>query len=522
MWTASLPTTSYQSVAYAPYVRLEATSDTVSRVNTTTDASAAGEPEAWKGRCFGSAGPTPDSYMVLTMGKLVGKGGKFVTATDEAQTFSKTGIVSVNVRIRAGIGTSTGPYASQIAPFPIPSVEAAGQPVPDGLLAATDSDGYLEFDFTINGADVDAMIADPTMCPRKTCELDDPRTYYNKSAWFPMTEESTDSLGAVNEHSTVDASKLSKFGMWNLCSTGNSGAVGMISLLPVGMQRGVPWDTLRFHTYDSGTDLPDWLILDLIAPYYSSPISFRNSTAGKINLNSRIYPDDSAVFSPPKRIKPLQALLANMPNGAEAATALSDWQSSTNAFDYVGRITEVPGVADESYGDLDFDKEVILRNLAGMMTTQSNVFGVWGAAQTIKKSPKSQAYGTFEEGDMIVGEKRFYAVVERYVWSGRDGTPGNGAVDADAAYSKLAKSKKDTTTSPGMPPTDGLTSKGIFSGRVKTSDPLFQWPPIDGPHAPKLDPLHGTADYTATSAESANNPLAAFMKYRIIYFTYID
>jgi len=540
-WTAPSATSGYQTRSYAPYVKAVVTGPGVNITNIAKD----GSTITFAGQTLKTVGPSLDGYTVMALGRTVKKtSGEFTTSSGSPQLFSRANTYTVTVQMRSGIGdNSQGLLASQMAPFPIPSAQAAAT-LPPGLTTGNDSDGYLEFTLTISGADVQDILDGITPQPTLTCELNDPRTYYNKSAWQTMTAPATNTLGFANQHLTADASKLSKFAMWNLYGSGTGGALGMIAFAPTGMQRGVAWDTLQLHSYSAGSnEVPDWVVLDLLAPYYaprnypdSAPvpvalrgtpnlnavISLRNSTAGKINLNSRIYPSSSPVFTPPARVKPLQALLANMPNGSSAAAALANWQTDSQYFDYVGRICDVPGVADGAQGPTDFEKEVILRNLAGMMATQSNVFGIWGAAQTVKKRAGSTNFGEFESGDLVTGEKRFYAVVERYVWTGRDGVGGNGAVDGTGNYSALAKGAA-TARYPFLPPTSGYNGFDIFSGKVKTSDPSYVWPPVDGPQAPQLDStVHGTVAFTSSTLEAANNPLAAPIKYRIIYFTYLD
>ena len=89
---------------------------------------------------------------------------------------------------------------------------------------------------------------------------------------------------------------------------------------------------------------------------------------------------------------------------------------------------------------LPWDKEsLLLRNMAGCLTTKSNTFGVWGVAQAIKKSAKNTNGGKFEAGDQVLGEKRFYALIERYVWPGRDGMPGNAHVSNAGTWDRLAQ-----------------------------------------------------------------------------------
>jgi hypothetical protein len=479
---------------------------------------------------------------------------------NDRSSFPRSGAYTVKVKLIVGFKSTNGHFFYQRAPFEVPIEQAAGTQV-DGTVTTipTDlqpssgdsSEVVFDFEFQIANGDIQSIMNGTMSFPRQSYELEDPRTYYYKSAWTHQVGGGT--LGQKNtsqlpgpQRAPIDiASNLSKFAMWNVLGTDNSGAVGMLSFTPTGMQRGKQWETLRFHQHDRLDSLPDWLVLDLVAPSFEAPISARNSTAGKVNLNSRIYPDNSSVFRPPARTKPIEALFKNMPNGAEAAQSVNSWQSSTQGFDYIGRVSEVSEVADSSHGELDFDKEVMLRNLAGMMTTQSNVFSVWGVAQTVKKRSTNVDDGVFEPGDLVTGEKRFHAIVERYVWPGIDGVPGYAEIDQSGKYNGLASggnSGNDTPFVPGMPPTLGLgAAKKIFPelnsvplgefDRVKTSDPTYVWPKIDGPHSPPFgqgginvvsSASHGTVEYKQTTAEEAKNPLAAFMKYKIIQFTYLD
>ena len=73
---------------------------------------------------------------------------------------------------------------------------------------------------------------------------------------------------------------------------------------------------------------------------------------------------------------------------------------------------------------------------------------MWGVAQTVKKKTTNTLYGTFEQGDIVTGEKRFEAVVERYVWPGNDAISGQGHVNGSGSYDQLSSSAPN----PGYPP----------------------------------------------------------------------
>jgi hypothetical protein len=186
-------------------------------------------------------------------------------------------------------------------------------------------------------------------------------------------------------------------------------------------------------------------------------------------------------------------------------------------YDYPGEICEILGVADS--GATDWDKELLVRNLASELTTKTNVFSVWGVVQTVKKNPANTSatkQGTFETksggaaaDDIVTGEKRFEAIVERYIWPGKEGSPGNANVDATGRYNQTSSSQ----TKPGFAPP--------YSGGT--------WEPIDGPNIPTYpagahtDPWVKTApNYSSTGIDAANNPAGAVMKYRLIYFRYLS
>ena len=144
----------------------------------------------------------------------------------------------------------------------------------------------------------------------------------------------------------------------------------------------------------------------------------------------------------------------------------------------------MPGIADSSSGSSEWEGEALVRNLASLITTRSNAFSVWGVAQTITKRSGNTQYAAFQSGDLVTGEKRFHAIVERYVWPGVDGVAGNAQVDSGGAYNQLGSTALLGSTSNTMEATDPVTKPDLF----------FQ----------------------------AYNPKAAVMKYRVVYFEYLN
>jgi hypothetical protein len=293
--------------------------------------------------------------------------------------------------------------------------------------------------------------------------------------------------------------------------------IGLLSCLSTGIQSGSSWRTLRFQS--TPDDPPDWLLLDLFAvpfnrvtfvtnqkyvPASPPPLTYMNSTAGKININTVISPSDFNLL-PGARDVPLKALLHNMyrpqvgnsvpPQPDETvlfdniATYLNG--KASHVFDYAGEICQVPGIADASAGSYEWEREALVRDLASLITTRSNSFGVWGVAQTVKKNPANSSAGNqgiFETksggavaDDIITGEKRFHAIVERYVWPGVDDIAGN-AQTVGGNYSQLGT----------------VAWLGSITNSIDASDP------------------------SQPTFSTAYNPGAATMKYRVVYFEYLN
>jgi len=387
------------------------------------------------------------------------------------------------------------------------------------------------------------------------------------------------SIGGVNKVTQDNPYSADKYAFfdyqnayWGEVQTRPS--IGMLSVVPTGMQRGLAGATLKFQPSGSKANLPDWLLLDLVSPALR-PNTFMNSTPGKINLNARIYPTSGGNWDadPIQRWRPLQAVFQNLKPSStvsSAATAPSTvvgnilnhnlaagGQSfgADKKYDYVGEVCEISGVADS--GASDWEKEGIIRNMANLLTTQSNMFKVWGMAQSIKKSGSATAnFGTFDPStDKITGEKMFAATVERYVWPGVDGVPGNGAVNSSGDYTSVATASASSyyttfrfpyPTKIGQlpwhaPPTPRWS---VNSGDIPKAG--LQWPALDGPDVPTYPNVaqfgirsygaapngtYGSAggawgsespNYSSSSLETASNPLRAWMRYRVLNYSNIN
>ncbi|HSH95616.1 MAG TPA: hypothetical protein VK968_15840, partial [Roseimicrobium sp.] len=279
-------------------------------------------------------------------------------------------------------------------------------------------------------------LEEPNIEQAVTWHIDDPRLSGNLAQW-----KATQTPESASERSkfryiqraptgvTVDGNALDRGDEYT--TSGRVASPGYWSLLHTGIQAGVPWRTLNFGPGDAQNSPPDWVLLDLIGATYpmthdqwkldstlpdafSTP-SYMNSTAGQVNLNSRIYPQ-TAFFNPPERTEPLAAVFKNLRSDSDVAALVENigaYQTDTDVFKYVGELANVPGCA--GTGASQWEKESLLRNMSGCLTTKSNTFGVWGVAQVVKKLPKNAQHDAFERGDTVRAEKRFYALVERYV-----------------------------------------------------------------------------------------------------------
>ncbi|PTX94833.1 hypothetical protein DB346_22770 [Verrucomicrobia bacterium LW23] len=476
----------------------------------------------------------PDQYLDLTstVGAIIrnqtGQTSLSVSQTSPSGANAATafsGPVTVKIRLRFYVGFTTIGTAVPLQAGPVwdktNDTAAALQPPPD------DPKDYLELQFRVS----------PGSPAQVSIEVPDPRLSGLSRSWVtaePVNgppsaiETSGNTFGGANA-STPTALLVTKDIAYIDFLTSHLGSintpVGMVSTVATGMQRNIPGAHLRLQPSTTAAELPDWLLLDLLGPTMTSAplskagggqpiLSTMNSTMGKLNLNSAIFPQGGQ-FTAPSRTLPLEALFAGLPNASTLAANVrnnvrSGRQWGPNGkFAYLGELCEIAGVADS--GASDFEKEKIIRHLANIVTTKSNVFTVWGTAQSIRKVPKNTSFGIYETGDVISGERRFRAVVERYVWPGADGIPGYGETNtATGLYAPSAIADSNVALPGGVP---------------KAYANAAQWDKLDGPDAPTYKPSSGWSSnprYQKTVLRRALNPVGAHMRYRIVEFEYLN
>ncbi|MEI9898637.1 MAG: hypothetical protein WDN28_33465 [Chthoniobacter sp.] len=476
-------------------------------------------------------------------------GSDYTTWTPQPFEAVKSTSVSLNIKFRPGMGVLNAPgRPRQMIPL--------GETSADTLQAT--------FTVSIQPTNKEQVIS---------WQINDPRLSWDLKQWTANVQGPSETgkvnvgtPGEINTNEPAEtSSERSKFryierapagarmGSYALDrddeyeSAGRTSSPGYWSMIHTGMQRSLPWQTIDFSPASAQDKLPDWLLLDLFGPTYpmvhdqwkidatlpdqfSTP-SYMNSTAGQVNLNSRIYPQND-FFRPPARTLPLTAVFKNLRSDSEVTSLVNNivnYQNDTTVFNYVGELANVPGYA--GAGTTTWEKESLLRNMAGCLTTRSQTFGVWGVAQTVKKLSKNTNYGAFESGDSVLAEKRFYALVERYVWPGRDGVPGNAHLDGAGKWDRLAQQAGDIAAAPGTTDTlfqlPGSPPLSFAAGQPRLQ--LYtkgSYPAFDGPQQVGMDPYAaaalGKVAWNKSTLEDAYNPPQAAIKYRVVYFKYLD
>ena len=178
------------------------------------------------------------------------------------------------------------------------------------------------------------------------------------------------------------------------------------------------WTYLKLQPGGGGGGIPDWAMLDIF--------TVGGATAGRININSLIDANNPAFVPPTRRLVPLIALLNKATtwlvdptlttvaqNIYDRTYSVGDTFGNVTAYDTIGEICEVKGLADGAILS-EADREAAIRRIANLITVRSNTFTIWVIAQSIKQPPNA-TIGTFTTGvDLITGEVRAQAVVERY------------------------------------------------------------------------------------------------------------
>ena len=248
--------------------------------------------------------------------------------------------------------------------------------------------------------------------------------------------------------------------------------------------------SLAPSTDPTQSGIPDWAMLDLFTvpqgiwripasnspdvlptPNYSKTsffggdyinLTYAGATSGKINVNGGVlYPwanplDTTSADQLPYRLDPIASVFTGLKynrdgtltfdsNGnctslagpllpADSTTisqAIANYIKANGPFSMPGEICDVQTLTDmygvNAQGLSVHTRNDVIAQALGNLTTQSNVFSVWVAAESVRKVPTNISYGTFESGDVVLAMSRKHFIIERYLQTGPAGVPGNAA-----------------------------------------------------------------------------------------------
>jgi hypothetical protein len=273
--------------------------------------------------------------------------------------------------------------------------------------------------------------------------------------------------------------------------------------VPYASQEGTPFRLLSFapstetanqktarlsgHPLGASQPYPDWALLDLLyvpstltpngGPYGASPNldfygTFGGATSGRINPNGAvIYTTDVDVPQPKvSRTLPMQAVLRGLKVNQKilgAGTNVS-WSPGTDVdFEKIaqeiesyirangplrmpGELCNVTEIANLR-PSVNPTRNDLIRQIAGSLTTQGNVFSVWSVGQAILKNRNNSGHGEFQSGDTVLAEVRVHFVVERYLDPGADGIYGNSGNPGNDAIVGTYDDPEDPANHPFQP-----------------------------------------------------------------------
>jgi Tfp pilus assembly protein PilX len=280
-------------------------------------------------------------------------------------------------------------------------------------------------------------------------QCDDPRVKPVSTDWQLDPSPSLGSInsGSYNRGTVTTATSLPADGdtschivSVNLPNTTGSGRLrgamtpGELAFI----HTGVPWRTLHLQPLASGeTAPPDWVMLD----WFSGANTLSTDVVGRVNINQDIH-----AVTPITRFNPtypsypgsLYALLTNLQGWAysqqSAAFNMTNYPSGAvyyvqnpttlavnnnfcpSAYTMVGEIANTQSLS--NFGTSPSTPKSVLetpvRDIINLITTRSDTFTIWCVGQSVKKvdktNPTSFVYGT----DVVTGEAKVRAVVERY------------------------------------------------------------------------------------------------------------
>ncbi len=189
---------------------------------------------------------------------------------------------------------------------------------------------------------------------------------------------------------------------------------------------GVPWRTLRLQPTANSVagEVPDWAFMDLFTAPLAVPSGgsnlytpFGTSCGGRVNLNIKAVPLDGL-----ERVRPLIAILQGSRKDSNDPASIVDAEEAVqiahnihnrqlavhgvrygfaDGYDSPGEVVEIAGVADGGE-----ESEELVRQMANLITTRSNVFTVYTIGQSLQPTTNGKL--------IVTGEQRQQVMIERY------------------------------------------------------------------------------------------------------------
>jgi hypothetical protein len=249
-------------------------------------------------------------------------------------------------------------------------------------------------------------------------EAQDPAANESDTDWTPYPN--------ANYQGTLNGMNTSTYPAGHDVSKAFMRALPMQTIGELGyIHTATPWQyvTLQPGGGAAAGQIPDWAMLDMFT--VGSVIPNVTVTTGRININSII--NNPVLVPPANRMVPLKALFSSLTAAGLPSTVPADVYNDVRPlpdpygmsrggvngiYDTVGEVCEIQSLIGSS--STQKDKEATIRRIANLITVRSNTFTIWAVAQSIKQ-PTGSTFGTFTPSkDLITGEVKVQAIVERY------------------------------------------------------------------------------------------------------------
>ena len=278
------------------------------------------------------------------------------------------------------------------------------------------------------------------------------------------------------------------------CESSQPNPTGLNPSNPNNGTNSIPWRTLSLGPSLKSNLLPDWLLLEAFAVAYDQ--TYCSQTDGKINVNLNInpaFPNSSGTPVSLQRLKPFEALLQPNTYSQSSTVSPGDYPSlnatqiaasvasftginsgpcgslPTNIMIYPGQLCQVSGMAGS--GTTQWQQESLMRNIAGLVTTQCSDYKVFVVAQAVKQVNFTGNPAT----DLIpTGEQRMSALVSRETNLGPDNLPDTGMNPLTGARRSTTGDEPPTSYT-NIPASSTLAASSGVTNILYVATPPFKY-----------------------------------------------